>query len=145
LYRAALALRRARDLGDGALVWVDEFRAEPSVLAFCTDELLVLTNLGETPVPLPAGFEVVLASASLDEGRVPADTTVWPLPTLREARPGTRSGGERGGGATGHRPPLRRPGARVRPRHARTRCGSSCASGQPVRPSAWTATNPSAG
>jgi alpha-glucosidase len=37
----------------------------------------VLTNLGEAPVALPDGAEVLLASGRLAGRSVPADTTVW--------------------------------------------------------------------
>ena len=77
LYRAALALRAERRLGDGAFAWVDAYAGSDDVLAFCTDDLLVLTNFGEDAVALPDGFEVVLASGPLADGRVPTDTTVW--------------------------------------------------------------------
>ena len=41
------------------------------------DRVLVVTNFGDTPVDLPGGAEVVVASGALDQGRVPSDTTVW--------------------------------------------------------------------
>lgn len=79
LYRAMLRLRRELDLGSGTLTWDDGFG--PDVLAFRTDSatgsVLVLANLGERPVALPAGARVLLASAELDGGVVPQDVTVW--------------------------------------------------------------------
>ncbi|MFP3712722.1 glycoside hydrolase family 13 protein [Puerhibacterium sp. TATVAM-FAB25] len=80
MYRAALRLRRERRLGAGGLEWVD---AQPDVVAFRTVDAdgrgtAVVANLGATPVPLPAGARVLLASGPLgDDGTVPADTTVW--------------------------------------------------------------------
>lgn len=76
-YRAALRLRRERELGTGSLTWLD---LGDDVLAFRNGSTLVVTNLGPRPVPLPAGAVVVLASGDLtDDGAsaVPQDTTAW--------------------------------------------------------------------
>ncbi|MFI5489957.1 glycoside hydrolase family 13 protein [Micromonospora echinaurantiaca] len=75
LYRSALRLRRAHGLGRGPLAWL---ASGDEVLSFRTGELTVLTNFGSAPVPLPAGGELLLASAPLTEdGAVPTDVTVW--------------------------------------------------------------------
>lgn len=37
----------------------------------------VLTNLGEAPVDLPDGFEVLATSRNLVGGQLPTNTTVW--------------------------------------------------------------------
>ncbi len=75
LYRSALALRREHGLGAGALVWAD---APADVLAFRNGDLLVCTNFGADPASLPVGARVLLSSEPLgDDGRVPADVTVW--------------------------------------------------------------------
>ncbi|MFG2104470.1 glycoside hydrolase family 13 protein [Micromonospora echinaurantiaca] len=75
LYRSALRLRRAHGLGRGPLAWL---ASADEVLSFRTGELTVLTNFGAAPVPLPAGGELLLASAPLTEhGAVPTDVTVW--------------------------------------------------------------------
>ncbi|MDW4571985.1 glycoside hydrolase family 13 protein [Microbacterium sp. M3] len=80
LYRAALRLRRTLDdLRADELHWL-ELGAD--VLAFRRGErTLSVTNLGATPVPLPAHRAVLLASASPagDEGGgiLPPDSTVW--------------------------------------------------------------------
>lgn len=75
LYRSALRLRRAARLGAGTLTWLE---SPDEVLAFRNGDLCVLTNFGAEAVPLPAGAEVVLASAPLEAGvRVPTDVTVW--------------------------------------------------------------------
>ncbi len=75
LYRSALRLRRAHGLGRGPLTWL---ASGDEVLSFRTGELTVLTNFGAAPVPLPAGGELLLASAPLTEdGAVPTDVTVW--------------------------------------------------------------------
>ncbi|MEJ3744635.1 alpha-amylase family glycosyl hydrolase [Actinomycetes bacterium KLBMP 9797] len=75
LYRAALRLRAQHGLGAGTLAWSD---VTDDVLAFRNRDVLVLTNFGDAPVPLPAGVEVLLTSAPLDaDGNVPTDVTVW--------------------------------------------------------------------
>lgn len=82
-YRAALRLRRELNLGGAGLEWVDDYPQE-TVLAFRSvlpkggTGIVVLANLGTTPVPLPADSEVLLASQSLPgDGTLPADVTVW--------------------------------------------------------------------
>ncbi|NKX93087.1 glycoside hydrolase family 13 protein [Sanguibacter hominis ATCC BAA-789] len=79
LYRTALAERRRLGLGAGDLAWVDAFADDPAVVAFRNGDLLVMTNLGGTPVEVPVGYEVLVASGPVDDG-VPTDTTVWALP-----------------------------------------------------------------
>jgi alpha-glucosidase len=80
VYRQALRLRREHRLGLGSLEWVEDAFG-PHVLAFVNDGVLVLANTGTTPVSLPHGAEVLLASGELagtaDEVLVPADVTVW--------------------------------------------------------------------
>ncbi len=79
LYRTVLAERRRLGLGAGDLAWVDAFADDPAVVAFRNGDLLVMTNLGGTPVEVPVGYEVLVASGPVDDG-VPTDTTVWALP-----------------------------------------------------------------
>ncbi|WP_435872560.1 glycoside hydrolase family 13 protein [Micromonospora globbae] len=75
MYRTALRLRRERGLGRGTLRWRE---SGDEVLMFDNGGLTVLTNFGAAPVPLPAGAEVLHASAPLtDDGGVPTDVTVW--------------------------------------------------------------------
>ncbi len=79
LYRAALRLRRAHDLGHGTLEWLDGLDGGPEhgVLAFATNGVTVVANTGALPVDLPPG-EVLLASGDLAaDGALPPDTTVW--------------------------------------------------------------------
>jgi alpha-glucosidase len=85
LYRAMLAVRRAEPAlaGDG-LTWVVLPGAGDDVLAFARTSthapggsLVCAVNLGTAPVPLPAGADVVLASAPLHDGALPTDTAVW--------------------------------------------------------------------
>jgi alpha-glucosidase len=81
LYRTLLRLRREHDLGAGELTW-PEGHDGSDVLTFGVTgssggSVRVLTNLGEQPVPLPDGAQVLLTSRVLVGGQVPADTTVW--------------------------------------------------------------------
>ena len=76
LYRALLATRRARALGTGSLTWVEGLPEE--VVAFAVtpaeadrERTLVVTNLGEAPVALPEGAQVLLSSGPLDGRRRP--------------------------------------------------------------------------
>jgi alpha-glucosidase len=79
-YRTALAVRRSEVLGSGGLAWADGFGDD--VIAFTNRDVLVVANLGGTPVPLPAGAQVLHASVDVpvaSDGSValPADATVW--------------------------------------------------------------------
>lgn len=74
-YRSALALRRSSALGSGGLAWVPGLGDD--VIAFTNRTVLVVANLGSSPVPLPPGAEVLLASTELDGDEVPSDATVW--------------------------------------------------------------------
>jgi alpha-glucosidase len=74
LYRAALELRRTHELGRSSLAW-DESPAD--VLAFRVADVLVVTNFGAAPTPLPTGARVLLSSEPLVDGQVPEDVTVW--------------------------------------------------------------------
>ena len=76
LYRAALRLRRAENLGAGGLQWLDTPERE-HVLAFRNGDVVVLANLDEVDVALPLDAEVLLASGPLADGVLPAATTVW--------------------------------------------------------------------
>ncbi|MFW6187775.1 MAG: alpha-amylase family glycosyl hydrolase [Actinomycetota bacterium] len=74
LYRAALALR-GRLQGPEELEWVDE--TDPQIVHFIRPGgWHSVTNFGDAPVPLSAG-EVLLSSAPLEGGELPASTTVW--------------------------------------------------------------------
>jgi alpha-glucosidase len=80
LYRTALRLRREHpDLGDGSLTWLTDDEMElDGVLAFRRGPSLVsVTNLRDVPIDLPRHDRVLLSSAALEGGRLPADTTVW--------------------------------------------------------------------
>ncbi|WKV74377.1 glycoside hydrolase family 13 protein [Streptomyces sp. PCS3-D2] len=77
LYRTALRLRRERpDLGAGDSVdWQD---APEGVLAFRRGDFLCTANTTGTAVRLPVAGEALLSSgATVEDGVLPADTTVW--------------------------------------------------------------------
>lgn len=74
LYRALLAARRARHLGEGSIEWLDGF--DEQVVAFRNGTLTVVANTGSTPVALADGI-VIAASGPLGEATLPADTAVW--------------------------------------------------------------------
>ncbi|WP_312030250.1 glycoside hydrolase family 13 protein [Actinomycetospora sp. TBRC 11914] len=77
LVRAALARRAALDaLGEGPLTWESE-PGDP-VLSFRRGPgFACVVNLAAAPVPLPEHAEVLLTSAPLDDGLLPADCAVW--------------------------------------------------------------------
>ncbi|MEJ5945225.1 glycoside hydrolase family 13 protein [Pseudokineococcus basanitobsidens] len=91
MYRAALRLRRELALGSSpSLTWTDAdglARVEDGVLALRTGGALVVANLGDTPVRLPDGAEVLLVSGDLAHGgdgrSLPPTTTAW----LRDPSP----------------------------------------------------------
>lgn len=75
LYREALRLRATHRLGRGSVQWVGP---GAEVVEFRNNDLLVLTNFGAAPAPLPAGCEPLLSSEPLTaDGDVPQDVTVW--------------------------------------------------------------------
>ena len=82
LYRALLAARREHALGSGSLTWLEGYGDD--VVAFVntapdrSGRIAVLANLGDAPVTLPEGAQVLLSSGALgDGGAVPTDTTAW--------------------------------------------------------------------
>ena len=82
LYRDALRIRRGRPYlaGDG-LEWLE---APAGVLAFSRGaSFSCVLNLSAEPIPLPPHDELLLTSAPLDSGGLPADTAAW----LRTASP----------------------------------------------------------
>ena len=86
LYRTMLRIRRTDPaLGDGPLRWLP---SAPDVLAFERgDGFVCLTNFSPSPIELPAGGSLVLASAELSGARLPSDATAW----LRLDRSPTRT------------------------------------------------------
>ncbi|MFB6562086.1 MULTISPECIES: glycoside hydrolase family 13 protein [unclassified Streptomyces] len=77
LYRSALRLRRERpDLGDGESV--DWQEAPEGVLVFRRGDFLCAANTTGTAVRFPVTGEALLSSgATVEDGVLPADTTVW--------------------------------------------------------------------
>jgi alpha-glucosidase len=76
LYRAAIALRkRTADLVSDEMSWTD---STADVLSFSRgDSTHCIFNFGETPVAIPEGAEVLMASAPLENGALAKDTAVW--------------------------------------------------------------------
>jgi Glycosidases len=75
LYRAALRLRRSLpDLAQAELSWLE---LGHNVLAFARGEVACVVNLGDTPVDLPAGATVLLASRPGQELHLEPDRAVW--------------------------------------------------------------------
>lgn len=85
LYRAALAFRRERRLGQGTFVWADNHAPESGVLAFHNGDVLVLGNTGFASAPIPEGYSVALSSGPEPAAdwpgmrEVPVDCTVYLL------------------------------------------------------------------
>lgn len=73
LYRRLLRLRKELGLGAGTLTWLD---APEGVLMFDNAGVQVIVNVSGSPVTVPAGREVLVASHPV-EGEIPANTTVW--------------------------------------------------------------------
>jgi alpha-glucosidase len=83
LYRSAIGIRRVEpDLGDGPMRWLP---AADGVLMFGRGPRFIsMTNLSDAPVPLPAGSGVILASAAIEDGRLPVDASAWLRPPAVE-------------------------------------------------------------
>ncbi|WP_297746105.1 glycoside hydrolase family 13 protein [uncultured Tessaracoccus sp.] len=73
LYRRLLRLRKELGLGAGTLTWLD---APEGVLMFDNAGVQVIVNVSGSPVPVPAGREVLVASHPV-ESEIPANTTAW--------------------------------------------------------------------
>ena len=71
LYKAALAERAARDLGNGTVEWLD---LGDGILAFDNGDVRVIANIGGDEVRFEG--TVIAASGPVND-TVPADTTVW--------------------------------------------------------------------
>jgi alpha-glucosidase len=76
LYRQALRIRADEPgLGDGPFAWVDSV---PDTLAFSRgDAFRNVTNLSDAPIALGEHRGILLASSPLEDGLLPADSTVW--------------------------------------------------------------------
>ena len=74
LYKTLLRLRKERGLGSGSLIWED---LGSDAVAFRRGDLHVASNLGETPLPLPAGAAIVVHSAPEAGTVLPANSAAW--------------------------------------------------------------------
>ena len=74
-YRSAIALRKANKAT--GLTWLDA--PADQTLAFDNGAVVNVTNFSDRAVPLDAfeGKEILLSSAELEDGRLPAGSTVW--------------------------------------------------------------------
>ena len=72
MYKAALKLRSELRLGQGSFSWVEE----DTVLSYQNQNVVVVHNFGDSPAALPEG-EVLIASAPLGSGKLPANVTAW--------------------------------------------------------------------
>lgn len=73
LYRTMLRLRHELGLGSGTLTWLD---SPKGVLMFENAGVLVVINVSGDTVAVPAGREVLVASAAAD-GEIPENTAAW--------------------------------------------------------------------
>ena len=80
LYRAALKLRRERNLGAGSFEWLAGHTGEGS-LGFTNQNVKVLHNFSDQPIALPEGARVLICSAQTAREEtataVLPDETVW--------------------------------------------------------------------
>jgi alpha-glucosidase len=80
LYRALLRLRHDDHLGAGDLEWVEGYGEDTVALRVRGAEgraVVVLTHLGDQPLPLPEGAQVLVSTHPLVDDALPTDTTVW--------------------------------------------------------------------
>lgn len=83
LYKAALKIRKNRNLGTGHFKWIDLLQSDKEVLAFTNGDLLVAHNFGGTDLEIPEGYEVLLASEDKDKKCLGANQTLWLTPMVR--------------------------------------------------------------
>ena len=77
LYRRMLAIRHELPELAGEFAWLS---SEPDVLAFSRGgRFICLSNLSQVAVRLPADCSLLLASAPVIDGSLPADATAWLL------------------------------------------------------------------
>ena len=79
LYRALLDLRRRLRLGAGELTWDAGFGDDVVAFRIRTPaaSVIVVANLGTTPLRLPADGQLLVSTDDLNAGQVPTDVTVW--------------------------------------------------------------------
>ncbi len=83
LYKAALRIRSSMNLGSGEFAWFDDLENWNEVLAYRNGELLVVHNFGMTDLPIPDGYEVLLASEGKNKKCLGANQTLWLTPRVR--------------------------------------------------------------
>lgn len=78
LYRSLLAIRSQRRMGEGALELIDVDDAVVCVEVIVGNQRTrVLLNLGDEPVPLPHGAQILVTSDPTVTDRVPTDCAIW--------------------------------------------------------------------
>jgi alpha-glucosidase len=94
MYRSALRIRREEaGLGDGPMRWLP---SPDGVLVFARGSGFVsITNLSGSPVALPEGAVVLLASEDIPGALVPPDVTAWLRPERLSAESATAAEEER--------------------------------------------------
>ncbi|MGA7203037.1 MAG: glycoside hydrolase family 13 protein [Specibacter sp.] len=77
MYRNALRIRRERNLGTGALLWVEKYCTGAS-LGFMNGTTLVLLNTGTTPLELPRGTVLQRSHPqSANTGQLESSEAIW--------------------------------------------------------------------
>ncbi|MEV8267536.1 glycoside hydrolase family 13 protein [Microbacterium sp. NPDC076911] len=74
LYRTLLEQRRAHQLGEGSVEWLDGFGE--NTVAFRNGDITVIGNTGSSAIKLPHGT-IIASSGPVVSGEIPGDTTVW--------------------------------------------------------------------
>lgn len=78
MVKSALSERSARMLGRGAIEWAPEHRPEDGVVAFTNESILLVANMGEAAIQLPAGVVVVASAEDAVAGQtLLPDSAVW--------------------------------------------------------------------
>ena len=80
LYTTLLGVRRDLRLGRGKLTWLDGFSEDVLAFTVTSNEgsVTVLSNLGPSPLPLPAGSTVLATSQPLVSTTfLGTDETAW--------------------------------------------------------------------
>lgn len=79
LYSTALALRKSYGLGTGVHSWSAAHDPQAGVVAYANGDIRVMANAGTTPVALPVGTLVILASSAdaVVNGALAPNSAVW--------------------------------------------------------------------
>jgi alpha-glucosidase len=80
LYSRALELRRLEQLGVGEVTWLDYGKDAIAFRVSSLRNITVISNLGDTPIALPAAEPLVFSEQPWLEhplGELPPDTTIW--------------------------------------------------------------------